>query len=330
MSALYEPRVTIMFRPEIVAPIHQGYSRSPCKPALWMQHVRQTPLAEHLDTQADFEPITATALASAHTRDYVSAFLTGKPRALAESSGNGWSAGYRDSVLAKVGALLAATEHAVTRPERIVVCPTSGDHHARPNAGGGFCPIAGQVIAGLELFRSRGIATAWIDTDEHYGNAIPDAAAVCPEVRRAIPFNINPTGSGTDYLASLEQGLARVEHAIVTGSVGLVCVGHGADSHEWDELGGSVTTAQWLETAQRTYAMVARASERLQRPVPLVTSFFGGYRNDDYASVLELHVADVAIARDVLAKTRTPFVPRVCEPPRNTADAPGAGSEHPG
>ncbi len=326
MSAAYEPRITVVFRPEIVAPLRRGYSRSPCKPALWMEHVRQTPLGEHLDTLADFEPITTALLASAHTRDYVSAFLTGKPRGLAESSGNGWSAGYRDSVLAKVGALLAATQHAVTRPERIVVCPTSGDHHAQPSRGGGFCPIAGQVIAGLELFRTRGIATAWIDTDEHYGNAIPDAAAVCPEVGQAIPLNINPSGSGAAYLASLDQGLSRVEHALVTGSVGLVCVGHGADSHEWDALGGSVTTAQWLETARRTYAMVARASRRLQRPVPIVTSFFGGYRDDDYASVLDLHVADVAIARDVLAQARTPFTPTVSPPHPDTS---GATAVHP-
>lgn len=330
VNARYEPRMTVVYRPEIVAPVRRGYSRSPCKPALWMEHVRQTPLGEHLDTHADFEPVTAAALSLAHTRDYVSAFLTGKPHALAESSGNGWSPEYRDSVLAKVGALLAASEHAVTRPERIVVCPTSGDHHARPSSGGGFCPIAGQVIAGLKLYRSRGIATAWIDTDEHYGNAIPDAAAVCPEVRRAIPFNINPAGSGADYLASLERGLARIEDAVVAGSVGLVCVGHGADSHEWDDLGGSVTTAQWLETARRTYAMLARASDRLRRPVPLVTSFFGGYRDDHYASVLDLHVADVAIARDVLAQTRTPFLPRVSAPQQSIPDAPAAPAEHSG
>jgi len=328
MSAHYEPRLTVVFRPQIVAPARRGYSRSPCKPALWMQHVRQTPLGEHLDTHADFEPVTTAGLASVHTPSYVDAFVTGNPRALAESSGNGWSTGYRDSVLAKVGALVRATEHAVNTPRRIVVCPTSGDHHAQPASGGGFCPIAGQVIAGLQLFRTQGIATAWIDTDEHYGNAIPDAAAACPQVGRAIPLNINPTGSGAAYLASLDRGLARVEDALLRGTVGLVCVGHGADSHEWDDLGGSVTTAEWLETARRTYLMVARASQRLGRPVPLVTSFFGGYRDDDYAAVLDLHTADVAIARDVLAQTQTPFVPRVSQPGQSTPTPTEARPSH--
>lgn len=65
VNARYESRITVLYRPQIVAPVHRGYSRSPCKPALWMQHVSQTPLAEHLDTHADFEPVTAEKLAAA-------------------------------------------------------------------------------------------------------------------------------------------------------------------------------------------------------------------------------------------------------------------------
>lgn len=313
---MYDPRITVMYRPEIVAPVHRGYSRSPQKPALWMHHVQSTPLAERLSLESDFEAITRSDLALAHTPQYVDAFLRGVPRALARSSDNGWSVAYRDSVLAKVGALVAAGEHAVTRPERIVLSPTSGDHHAQPGRGAGFCPIAGQVIAALKLWRGRGVRTAWIDLDEHYGNAIPDGAAHCSQVREAIPIDINPQGRGLDYLASLDEGLARVEHALIEGAVQLVCVGHGADSHEWDDLGGSVTTSQWIEAGRRTYSMIRRAAGKLGRTVPLVCSFFGGYRQDDYRSVLELHVADVAVALDVLAGTEIGFIPRVARPTR--------------
>ncbi len=314
---MHDPRITVMYRPQIVAPAQRGYSRSPQKPALWMRHVQSTPLADALQVDSDFDAITESDLALAHTPDYVDAFMRGSPRALARSSDNGWSEAYRDSVLAKVGALVAAGQRAVARPQRIVLSPTSGDHHARPDRGAGFCPIAGQVIAALKLLRGDGIRTAWIDLDEHYGNAIPEGAAHRSEVREAIPIDINPQGRGTDYLASLDEGLARVERALLAGAVELVCVGHGADSHEWDDLGGSVTTEQWIEAGRRAYAMVKRASARLGRAVPLVCSFFGGYRQDDYRSVLELHVADVATALDVLAGTEIGFSPRVQRPNRH-------------
>ncbi|MBL4684963.1 MAG: hypothetical protein JKY37_10265, partial [Nannocystaceae bacterium] len=173
---MYEPRVTVTYRPEIVAPTQMRFSRSPLKPRLWMEHVAQTRLAPLLDVDSRFGPITRRVLESAHSQQYVDAFLSGEPRQLAESGGNGWSRAYRDSVLMKVGALVHACERAVQRPQRLVVCPTSGDHHAQPARGAGFCPVAGQVIAALSLMTHCGQRTAWIDLDEHFGNAIGDAA----------------------------------------------------------------------------------------------------------------------------------------------------------
>ncbi len=311
---MYDPTTTVLYRPELVAPHRAGYSRSPLKPALWMEHVRTTPLAECLVVDSAFSAATVDDLRSAHTEGYVEALMGGSPADLAESSGNGWSAAYRDSVLMKVGALVAGCQRAMATPRRTVLCPTSGDHHARPERGAGFCPIAGQVIAALRLWREGGLRTAWIDLDEHYGNAIPDGAAHNPEVRHAIPFNVNPSGNGAAYLRSLAGQLSAVEAALDDGMVDLVCIGHGADSHEWDELGGSVTTAQWVEASRMTYTMLARASQKRGQPVPTVMSFFGGYREDDYASVLELHTADVCTALDVLAGTSLRFSPRVSRP----------------
>ncbi|MBV1858761.1 MAG: hypothetical protein KUG77_10145 [Nannocystaceae bacterium] len=308
---MHEPRLTVTYRPELVAPVQTDYSRSPLKPALWMKHVAQTSLASLLDVDARIAPIGRRELQWAHTDRYVTAFLSGKPRALAASGGNGWSPGYRDSVLMKVGALVHACEVAVQRPQRVVVCPTSGDHHARPDRGAGYCPVAGQVVAALALFAKHGKRTAWIDLDEHYGNSIPDCAEFNPAVAEAISFNVNPQGCHAAYLADLRRHLAEVEAALVAREVEVVCVGHGADSHEWDELGGSVTTEQWVQAARETYGMVRRASATLGRPVPVVIAFFGGYRDDDYTSVLELHTADVATALDTLADTELSYFPTV-------------------
>lgn len=311
---MHDPRLTVTYRPEIVAPVRAGFSRSPLKPALWMQHVSSTSLAARLDVRGDFGPVGEADLLLAHHPSYVDAFLSGRPRVLARSSGNGWSRPYRDSVLMKVGALVRACELAVSAPERGIVCPTSGDHHARPAGGGGFCPIAGQVISALRLHRTTGARTAWVDLDEHFGNSIPDCAAVHGAVRDAIPIDVNPQGTGSRYLDDLGAQLERVEAALVGGRVELVCVGHGADSHEWDELGGSVNTAEWVQAGRATYEMVRRASRRLGRPVPVVTTFFGGYREDDYASVLELHTADVAAALDALAGVGLDYAPAVRRP----------------
>lgn len=316
---MYEPTATVVYRDAMVAPRRDGYSRSPMKPRLWLEHVRQTALSPRLRLDGGFGVVSADDLRLAHTPEYVAAFLGGRPRALAASAGNGWSKGYRDSVLVKVGALVHAGRAALERPSRLVVCPTSGDHHARPEAGSGFCPIAGQVIAAKRLFAERGVRTAWVDLDEHYGNSIPDCAARDPRVRDAIPLDINPVGVHAQYLADLTKRLRALEKLLLAGRVDLVCIGHGADSHEWDQLGGSVSTEEWVEAARLTYAAVRRAAHRLGRPVPVVTSFFGGYRDDDYGSVLELHTANVATGLDVLGQAGLRYRPRVRRPARAVA-----------
>ncbi len=311
---MYEKEIGVFFRPEMVAPVRRGYSRSPLKPSLWLQHAMDSALRPYLRVCSDFAAVDARQLRQAHTKPYVDAFVSGEPRALAESSRNGWCEAYRDSVMVKVGALVAACDEAVRLPGRMVVSPTSGDHHAQPHRGVGFCPIAGQVIAALEMHRRYGAVTAWVDLDEHFGNALRDGRTFAPGLAEAVAFNINPVGVHVDYLVDLRRNLSQLEAALVAGEVDLVCVGHGADSHEWDSLGGSVTTTEWMEAARMVYATVRRAAERRGRAVATVTSFFGGYRDDDYRSVLELHTADVATMFRELCDVDLKVWPRVSRP----------------
>ena len=53
----YEPRIDVVYRPEIVGPSQDGYSRSPLKPALWMQHIEGTPLGPLVDVRSKFERV---------------------------------------------------------------------------------------------------------------------------------------------------------------------------------------------------------------------------------------------------------------------------------
>jgi acetoin utilization deacetylase AcuC-like enzyme len=172
------------------------------------------------------------------------------------------------------------------------------------------------VVAALAVYREQGVRCAWVDLDGHFGNSIQDSREFAPDLDRAIPLNINPGGRGEAYLGDLVKKLEWLEQCLLFGHVDYVCFAHGADSHEWDDLRGQLSTEQWLRAAECVYLAVYRASCRLGRPVPVVMSLFGGYREDDLASVLELHLADLAVSLRMLGGARVSYQPAVQRPAR--------------
>ena len=50
---------------------------------------------------------------------------------------------------------------------------------------------------------------------------------------------------------------------------------HGADSHEWDQLGYQCTTAEWLQASDMVYQMLRRCRDKV--PVAVTLALFGGY-----------------------------------------------------
>jgi acetoin utilization deacetylase AcuC-like enzyme len=273
-----------------------NYSKSPSKPRRFMEFLRGTPVGDHIKVCGDFGPVTRDQLLLAHESRYVGAFLTGGP-SIASSSGLAWSPEFRDSVLLTNGSLLAAIKGAVDGPHpNLTMAPVSGFHHARPDSGGGFCTFSGQVIAAVELYRTRGLRGAWVDMDGHFGNSIEDSRGYVPDLNLAIPrgCNINPRGSHRSYLLDLEERMYDLKDRVIAGQIDYVCVAHGADSHEWDQLGSQCTTEEWLQASQIVYDMIARM--RANRAVPVTLALFGGYRDDHPESVLGLHAMDVAQA----------------------------------
>jgi acetoin utilization deacetylase AcuC-like enzyme len=216
---------------------------------------------------------------------------------MAESNGLVWSAEFRDSVLLTNGCLLAALTAAVETPQHVMMAPVSGFHHARPDGGSGFCTFSGQAIAALELFQRRGLRGAWIDLDGHYGNSIEDTRDFAEDLDSAIPpgLNLNPMGAHGDYLRNLEQLLRHLEASADLGKLDYVAVAHGADSHEWDQLGYQCSTAEWLQAADMVYSCLARIRIKNQR-IAVALGLFGGYRDDHPESVLGLHAMDAARA----------------------------------
>ncbi len=292
------PPLAIYYRDDMApADSPTNYSKSPTKPRRFLEYLHNTPLWQHLEVRADFAPLTRDQLLLAHKPEYVDAFLAGEPRWQAESNGLAWTPPFRDSVLLTNACLLAAIAAAVANPQVIAMAPVSGFHHARPSSGSGFCTFSGQVIAGLELYRQRGLRGAWIDLDGHFGNSIEDSREFAADLDVALArgLNINPGGRHADYLADLQQNLLFLTERAAAGEVDYICVAHGADSHEWDQLGNQCTTAEWLEAANLTYAALAEI-RALQPRVGVALALFGGYRDDHPPSVLGLHAMDTARA----------------------------------
>ena len=296
-----EKKIAVYYRDDMApADAPTNYSKSPTKPRRFLEYLRQTPIWQSVDLRRDFEPMTRDQLLLAHEARYVDAFLAGEPRWLAESNGLAWSPQFRDSVLLTNACLLAAISAAVDHPQIVAMAPVSGFHHARPGGGSGFCTFSGQVIAAVHLYRQRGLRGAWVDLDGHFGNSIEDSRDFAPDLNVAIApgLNINPSGQHRAYLEDLQRQLVFLTERAVAGEVDYVCVAHGADSHEWDQLGHQCTTAEWLEASDLVYATLARLNQWGWSPkkVAVTLTLFGGYRDDHPESVLALHAMDTARA----------------------------------
>lgn len=311
-----EQPVVLYYRPELApARLDGSFSKSPTKPRRFVEYLRGTPLWEHVEVRDGFGPVDRRLLLLAHTEGYVDAVLGGR-RPLCESSGIPWTPGLRDAVLWTSGCLLAAIEGAVDAPDRVTMAPVSGFHHAAPDAGAGFCTFSGQVVAAVDLYRRRGLRGAWVDLDGHFGNSIEDSRAFAPAIEAAIApgLNINPRYSHEQYLVDLRRQLGVLEAAVRDGRVDYVCVAHGADSHEWDDLGYQCTTAEWLEAADIVYGTLAEL--RSTRPLGVTLALFGGYRDDHPESVLGLHAMDLSRCLRHLGRVDVPFQTEVRRPRR--------------
>ena len=311
-------KLALYYRDDMVPADAPGnYSRSPSKPRRFLQFLRQTPMWPHIELRDDFQPLSRNDLLLAHTPAYVDAFLAGT-QPLCESNGMRWSPEFRDSVQLTNGCLSAAIHAAVAKPEQVTMAPVSGFHHAQPRGGNGFCTFSGQVIAALQLYRGQGLSGAWIDLDGHFGNSIEDSRAFAPDLDQAIlpGMNLNPSGTHGAYLAHLERLLANLEARITAGEVHYVAFAHGADSHEWDQLGSQCTTAEWLRASELVYGTLRRCGERLGRPVPVTLALFGGYRDDHPESVLGLHAMDLACGLNVLCGAQLQYEAEVRKPAR--------------
>lgn len=292
------PNITTYYRPEQVLSeeaAKQNYSKSPIKPKILIDTLKAEGLDQYLSLNSTFTPLAKEDFRQAHTAEYVDAFFKGDKK-LCETSGLTWSDDLKMSVSYTNASLVHSVMHALDNPREVVFSPTSGFHHAKPGQGAGFCTFSGQVIASLKAFQERGAKGAYLDLDAHYGNSIEDSRAFVPELNEAVPrgLNINPEGKHEEYIANCKAHLKRLEPLVLGYEIDYLVFCHGADSHQADDLeGGQCTTEEWLECSKIFYQWVNKMDQLRGDPIPLVLSLFGGYRHDDYGSVISLHIADL-------------------------------------
>jgi acetoin utilization deacetylase AcuC-like enzyme len=274
-----------------------------------MNKINSMNLSSYFDIKNEFRPFTNSDFQIAHENDYIENYFNGI-QPLAGSNGLQWTSEFANSIRYTNSSLYHAQKYSLENPDSICFSPTSGFHHATPHSGGGFCTFSGQVISALKLYDDDSlkkiygtrIVTAWLDLDGHYGNSIRDTYSFAPRLKKAIPdeFNINPSGHGQDYLLDLSNKLELLKEAFLENRVHCICFAQGADSHRDDQLGSQCTTKEWIEAHKKIYYFIQDLTEVLKKPIPLTLSLFGGYRDDDYNSVLNLHLKNLVSCLQIL------------------------------
>lgn len=282
--------------------IDKSFSKSPLKPKLVIENIKSNDLInKFFEFNSEFKPFRKSDFKIAHTRNYVDKFFEGKHR-LATSNSIPWSRDLAESVKYTNASLYSAIRHSVLNPKDICFSPTSGFHHAQPQRGSGFCTFSGQVIASMKIYNEFGFSGAYLDLDGHFGNSIEDSRRYVTGLDNAIPrgFNFNPDESNEDYVQSLGKFLQVLKVAITNNKIHYIVWCHGADSHEHDDIGRGCDTKRWIKCSTTFFNWLKNLEAELGREIPLTLSLFGGYRKDDYQSVINLHLMDLGECINVL------------------------------
>lgn len=289
-----------------------GYTQTPAKPKLMMDFLERNDLSEYFLLDGDFPPLCREDFYIAHTKDMVDSFFDkGKTSRILNIE---WSPEYAESVKYESASLYYAIRYAVQQPEEVCFSPSAAFHHANPTRGALFCAFSGQVIASMKVYYEFALCGAYIDLDGHYGNSIDNSRDFVKDIDKAISpvcGNINIMSSHEKYLDELRSNLSILGTEITRGRVHYVVFCHGADSHEWDELASQLTTDEWVECSRIVYSFIKEIESTTQRQIPVIITLFGGYRRDDYNSVLSLHTADLVTCLNILCGRNIDYIPTV-------------------
>jgi len=278
-----------------------GYTLTPAKPKLFIDYLREKALLEYFLIDDSFSPFSKDDFYIAHTREMVDNFFDkGKTSKILHIK---WTPKYAESVRFENSSLYHAINYSVQHPQEVCFSPSAAFHHANPTRSALFCAFSGQVIASMKVFMEFGLCGSYIDLDGHHGNSIDNSRDFIPDLDKAISpvcGNINISVRHEGYLKELKVHLSILREEILANRVHYVVFGHGADSHEWDELACQLTTEEWIECSRLVYTLIRDVEDETGKCIPLTIFLEGGYRKDDYKSVLSLHASDLVQCLNIL------------------------------
>jgi hypothetical protein len=312
---MYEQKIKTFFKKEQVPPIRVGYSRSPEKPKLIIEKIKKNSDLKNLFEFCDFQPFEKDEFKLVHHEEYVEDFFNGvKPKC--EYNGLNWDPQFADTVRYTNASIYEAQRESIINSNIICFSPTSGFHHAKPRGGYGFCTFSGQALSALKNYEEFKYKTLWIDLDGHFGNSIEDTKRHYVDFVDFLPngCNINPSGREENYLLDLKLKLSLVKDRLIKEDNWSVCFAQGADSHVWDQLGGQVGTQNWIKAHEIVYQFIKDVNTERGNNLPLTLSLFGGYRDDHYDSVLNLHLSNIISCLNILCGKNIKYIPEVLQP----------------
>lgn len=281
-------------------------TKSPLKPKLVVEALQEK--IPDLKIKK-FKPYKFEDFLIAHTEQYVNEVYNFNQPGIKTSADIPWSKQLVETLTYTNACLYNAIMHSIKHKDDLVLAPVAGFHHAQPRNGLGFCTFSGQVIASIKIFKLLGLRGCYLDLDGHFGNSIEDTRMFAPILNKAVPegFNFNPNGKystpnySTDYVKGVRNYLYNyLTDAFVNKKIDYVVWCHGADSHEDDDFSGQVNTDEWLECSTIFYEWVLFMETTHKIKVPVTLTLFGGYRQDDYNSVISLHLGDIITGINIL------------------------------
>ena len=235
---------------------------------------------------------TEEELETIHSPEYVASVLSGAIESIAAGT---WSKKLIKSILATTGGMRDATIEALRNGRSGSF--SSGLHHARADAGMGFCTFNGLALAALEALKkvkSVGI----LDLDAHCGGGTANILKTNKRVRLADVSvcsydSWTPTAKSRHFIEVVDKPksyLASVRKALKTlEGVEFLIYNAGMDTHE--KAGGM--SGITLDVIKEREALVVEWAQ--ERKVPIVFALAGGYTWSGLTlkEVAELHLETV-------------------------------------
>ncbi|HEY8287577.1 MAG TPA: hypothetical protein VIJ28_24620 [Chloroflexota bacterium] len=291
MKLFYSPAYTLA-----------GYSFDTTRKSGWIAESLAIRPVPGIEIEAPI-PATEEQVRWMHGAEYVGAVRTGEPRSLAESQDFTWDPGLWPMVLASTGGVMAAALTAMR--DGVAGSLSSGLHHARRDAGAGYCTFNGLAIAARAALDAAAESVLILDLDAHCGGGTHSLVADDPRIWHADVAvdaydryqpgdrcSLSLVDHVDDYLPEVERCLDGLERQ--APRFGLCLYNAGMDPFAGCAIGGlpGITLDVLRTREEMVFAWCRR------REIPMAFVLAGGYIGSrlDQETLVELHRLTVAAA----------------------------------